>query len=114
MKQLSVVVRQDRAPLVHRAFERAAIDRVGMWPTAATGLGPAPQLQHRGSFYDDERCLRLEAIVTDAQAEELAALLSTSFGPQEYLLWSRQLDDGDASPTESPRRAPAGSATSVM
>lgn len=111
MKQLSVMVRRDRAPIVHRAFERAAIDRVGMWPIAATGLGPAPQLQHRGSFHDDDRCLQLEAIVSDAQAEEVEELISTWFGPQEYLLWSRQLDEKDASATPPPRLAPAGSAT---
>ena len=98
MKQLSVIVRRDRAVLVQGAFERGAVEAVEAWPTTSTGLGPAPRLQHRGTFYDDDRCLRFEAIVSEAQADGVAALIRVSLGPQEYLLAARLLDGVEPSP----------------
>jgi len=92
MKQLSVIVRRDRAIHVQQAFERAAIGEVEVWPTTSTGLGSAPRLQHRGTFYDDDRCLRFEAIVSEAQARAVTGLIRASLGPQQYLLASRMLD----------------------
>lgn len=98
MKQLSVIVRRDRAVLVQGAFERGAIEAVEAWPTTSTGLGPAPRLQHRGTFYDDDRCVRFEAIVSDMQAEAVAVLIRASLSPQEYLLASRLLDRVEPTP----------------
>ncbi len=99
MKQLSVMVRRGRAATVQQAFEQAEIGAVAVWPTTGAGLGPAPRLQHRGTFHDDDRCLRLEAIVTDAQADAVSALIGTSCGPQEFVLWCRLVDSEDASQT---------------
>lgn len=101
MQQLSVMVRRNRAAHVQRAFEQSAIGAVDVWPTRGTGLGPAPQLQHRGTFHDDDRCVRLEAVVSDAQAEAVSALIAKACDPQEILLWSRQLD-GEAGSSDRP------------
>lgn len=92
MKQLSVVVQREKSGRVREAFDRAAIVPIGVGPTKAAGLGPAPQLKHRGSSYDDDRCVRIDAVVSDGQAEEVATLIRESCGNQGYLLWSLPID----------------------
>ena len=101
MKLLTAVIAPHRLGRVIAALDGAGFAATTIASAQASGLQDAPRLQHRGAEYRDQRCVRLEVLVSDVNAEVAVGLLTRAGGPDPdaLIVWT---SDVDRPPTSRP------------
>lgn len=95
MKLLTAVIATNQLQRVTVALDDAGLTATTVASAHAPGLRGRARLWHRGSEYSDERCVRLEILVSDADAEAAVGLLAMPGGPvpDGLIVWSSDVDD---------------------
>ena len=94
MKLLTAVIAPDRLDGVIAALDGAGLRATTIASAQASGLQIGPRLQHRGAEYRDQRCVRLEVLVADVNAEVAVGLLARAGGPDPdaLIVWISDVD----------------------
>lgn len=95
MKLLTAVIPANELQRVTAALDDAGLTATTVASAQAPGLRGRAHLWHRGSEYRDERCVRLEVLVSDVEAGPAVGLLATPGGPvpEGLIVWSSDIDD---------------------
>jgi len=95
MKLLTAVIPTNQLQRATAALDDAGLTVTTVASAQAPGLRGRARLWHRGSEYGDERCVRLEVLVSDVDAEAAVGLLATAGGPapDSLIVWSSDVDD---------------------
>jgi len=93
MKLLTAIVPAHQHQRVVAALESAGLTATTVATAEAPGLRPSRGLWHRGTQYPDQRCLRLELLVSDVDVEIVFGLLAPTGGPasDEVIVWSSDI-----------------------
>lgn len=94
MKLLTAVIAPHRLDRVIAALDGAGLTATTIASAQASGLQDGPRLQHRGAEYRDHRCVRLEVLVSDVDAEVTAGLLTRAAGPgpDALIVWTSDVN----------------------
>ncbi|MGI9022047.1 MAG: P-II family nitrogen regulator [Acidimicrobiales bacterium] len=105
MKLLTAVIAADRLRTVTAALDSAGLMVTTIASAEAPGVTGGATLSRRGMQYQDTRCIRLEVLVSDADAEVALGLLALEGGTAASgLVWSAEVD-GVAIPAAPKRPA---------
>ncbi len=93
MKLLTAIIPAHQHQRVVAALESAGLTVTTVATAEAPGLKPSTGLWHRGTQYQDQRCLRLEVLVSDVDIEIVFGLLAPTGGPaaDEVVVWSSDI-----------------------
>ena len=94
MKLLTAVIAPHRLDRVIAALDGAGMTATTVATAQAAGLQGGPRLQHRGAEYRDQRCVRLEVLVSDVNAAVAVGLLTRAGGPGpgDLIVWTSDVD----------------------
>lgn len=94
MKLLTVVIAPHRLARVTAALDSAGLTATTVATAQASGLQDGKTVHHRGVERRDQRCVRLEILVSDLNAEVAVGLLARAGGPDagELILWASDVD----------------------
>ncbi len=90
MKLLTAIIPAHQHQRVVAALESAGLTVTTVATAEAPALKPSTGLWHRGTQYQDQRCLRLEVLVSDVDVEIVFGLLAPTGGPasDEVIVWA--------------------------
>ncbi len=94
MKLLTAVIALHRLDRVIAALHGGGLTATTVATAQASGLQGGPRLQYRGTEYRDQRCARLEVLVSDANAAVAVGLLTRAGGsdPGDLIVWLSDVD----------------------
>jgi len=95
MKLLTAVVTPNQVQRITAALDGAGLAATTVASAQASGLASGPSLQYKGVEYRDQRCVRLEVLVSDVDLEYAVALVApTGAGATEGVtVWAVDVDD---------------------
>jgi len=90
MKLLTAIIPAHQHQRVVSALESAGLTATTVASAEAPGLESSTGLWHRGAQYRDRRCVRLEVLVSDVDAQIVFGLLAPAGGlaSNELTVWS--------------------------
>jgi len=90
MKLLTAVIPAHQHQRVATALESAGLTATTVATAEAPGLKVSSGLWHRGAQYQDQRCVRLEVLVSDVDVEIVFGLLAPAGGQasDKVIAWS--------------------------
>jgi len=93
MKLLTAIIPGHHHQRVLAALESAGLTATTVATAEAPSLEPSRSLWHRGAQYQDQRCLRLEVLVSDVDVEIIFGLLAPTGGPisDDVIVWSSDI-----------------------